>query len=1544
MKKINKIILAMVASQGVVFAGLSAEDKEDKVVEISPVVSNGWDGGFKNAPSNFWLTVDQSMSMQATGGRGYLFKEGYKVKKPTRNFGNQKNATTESKNAIKENIENLISFADGGLIQGYVAYNPDPNVVYEIPKDYLGRDMPLPKNVDETYSLTYEKPLIVTIPKRFFDANGKLKSFDWIKKNMTEDEKKAFQLDKSDEKKVIPKDIFMSYAEQYLGVEMCYSRDWDKDKGKWSNCVDADPQNKEKTRGTGQTLDPETHPIVHDTVKIVDAYKSSSGKERENFGFLFNINKSGWKNIHIPWLASGSYPEGIMKSEDSCAKATDKRKCQIWKTYYSTRILALKSAVSLAIYYELGEGDNKDKKVRFGFQPLYDANKNAHQFALNVPAIQRLPLKVNSVASRKELYRWLFSLTPDFRGKIGTTTRRSIQNLLQEVRVNARTADKYKGKDYYARIFLEDPSQKYDAKTNKKYTCRKSSNIIFTDGGWGSVSNKEARLGGLHYDSSSKVTELPDGTPYNEKMKPYYAGSGIENIADMALSAWITDLDANTSNNKPDDEGAVIVPDLDELEAYKDKDGTEKIYKNPNAPAGKQEFWHPFYDLATWQHINTHTIGFQLYEPESKVNSNGKQGYKNIHINPPYSIEAANELDTQFGLNKFMSGAAQWQKATSGKEIGYEYAIADMARAALAGRGLFFNAKSGEDAIEAFRKIIAESSKPPQEKAATTGASGSSASSGNIGNVYLTTRYDGDSFTGDLLKKDIYNGEKGDECFSDYDTGEDANTHEKRLNHRHLLGEFCDKSGWSAADRLKDVAPDSRKIFTLKIKSSNKKLIDKPLEDDSVTNNTLSYEVIDFADDAFKISETIAGNETVSLYQRAQLLNGISQNKEARRIFKHISPKDENDDTSVLGILANNKKLSALFTYIRGDDTNEQKFDDCKYNGQGIFRSRSQYHYNYSKPLSGDECGTDRNILGALVRSSAMFSGKPNLALAYLDTDGSAYQNYKRDVIEKYNDKTKKEVIYIGSNDGMLHAFDPKTGDELFAYVPTSIYNRLAQMVVPKRQLSLVDGKITIEWINLGGDETNNDNNDDWKQYLLAGFGGGGKGIYSLDITSTDGIDGAWEYGELQSQLYNKEKGNKQGKSNIGNIMWKPAIIQLKDNTWVAITGNGYNSETGKAVLIMLDVKTGKPIQELELPENLDDRPNGLSQLYFASYPDLNANTPEKIKEAMKKINIIDRAYAGDLQGNLWVFDFTEATKAGGVKVDKNKPLFTAKVNVAGEDVRQPITATPLVMQHPTKKGHLVHFGTGSLFAVHDLSSKVPNSLYGIWDDWIPKENGGLDTPRDTTVEGSELNVIKMKETEGTFAGNKVQVRYLEGEKETDWAGNHRGWKINLTFDAKGSERAWQSPKMTYGKPPQEVLNYRTVRYIDDKDKSQCGGGSAGVEGWDMVFNPADASKRLNSPAIDANGDGVIDDKDMVKVSDGNGGTTLIPIPPTGIKTEGSFKTNSTNNNLQREEERACQLIVSSSIDSNSQVQKTAIPVCSYVSSWKELRQEKKKK
>ena len=105
--------------------------------------------------------------------------------------------------------------------------------------------------------------------------------------------------------------------------------------------------------------------------------------------------------------------------------------------------------------------------------------------------------------------------------------------------------------------------------------------------------------------------------------------------------------------------------------------------------------------------------------------------------------------------------------------------------------------------------------------------------------------------------------------------------------------------------------------------------------------------------------------------------------------------------------------------YIRGDTSEEAQ------NG-GAFRDRA-------------------TRLGDIVNSSPLFVGHPQFY--YPDTWGSgAPENaapYSAFKTMYYN---RKKVLYMGANDGMLHAIDAETGAELLAYVPSTLIQGLPKL------------------------------------------------------------------------------------------------------------------------------------------------------------------------------------------------------------------------------------------------------------------------------------------------------------------------------------------------------------------------------------------------------------------------------------------------------------------------------------------------------------------
>ena len=262
------------------------------------------------------------------------------------------------------------------------------------------------------------------------------------------------------------------------------------------------------------------------------------------------------------------------------------------------------------------------------------------------------------------------------------------------------------------------------------------------------------------------------------------------------------------------------------------------------------------------------------------------------------------------------------------------------------------------------------------------------------------------------------------------------------------------------------------------------------------------------------------------------------------------------------------------------------------------------------------------------------------------------------------------ETIFVGANDGMLHAFNALNGVERFAYVPGGIdFAKLATLSSPQYAHEyFVDGPVAVSQRTM----------TPGKNYLVGTLGRGGKGVYALDVTDPTKFGATnvlWEH---------------NGGANMGYVLGEPMIATLNDGTSVAIFGNGINSTSGHAVLYVINLQTGVVMQEIDTGVDGD---NGLS-------------SPRGWDEDGN--GTVDYVFAGDLKGNVWKFDFR--TGATGSIAFGGRPFFTTAPG-------QPITADLALALNPLTGERWVFVGTGSLMSKSDLTDNTIQSMYALIDD-----------------------------------------------------------------------------------------------------------------------------------------------------------------------------------------------------------------------------------
>ncbi|WGL18186.1 PilC/PilY family type IV pilus protein [Microbulbifer bruguierae] len=423
-------------------------------------------------------------------------------------------------------------------------------------------------------------------------------------------------------------------------------------------------------------------------------------------------------------------------------------------------------------------------------------------------------------------------------------------------------------------------------------------------------------------------------------------------------------------------------------------------------------------------------------------------------------------------------------------------------------------------------------------------------------------------------------------------------------------------------------------------------------------------------------------------------------------------------------------------------------------------------------------------LLGDIVNSSPVFAGrkKYNYHLLESDLGGDSYLTYYQ--THKQN---RKEVVYVGANDGMLHAFDAASGHELFAYIPSGVYESLRKMTSPdygtgdNRHQYSVDGPLFVGDAYFGGE------NPAWKNILVGTLGAGGKGIYVLDVTDPESFD----EGDVMFELTDADF------PQLGNITGAPIIVPTGDG-WKLIFGNGYNSEGSRASLVVVDLDN--PSENSLILETNEAGQNGLAG------PSLLPNGRGEVIAA----------YAGDLFGNLWKFDLSgensenwsvalEATVEDeeGNEITVNAPLFTA-IDRNGQV--QPITSTPtLGINEQMDNAVMVYFGTGSYLSDTDNEAGTTiNSFYALADQ------GEVISGRSDLMQkviSEEENGVR------TVSNNYIQT----------WWGDKSGWYLDLIHgDNVTGERVISKPLLVYDR-----LLFPTM--ITSNDSCSFGGS-----GWQM--------------------------------------------------------------------------------------------------------------
>lgn len=462
-------------------------------------------------------------------------------------------------------------------------------------------------------------------------------------------------------------------------------------------------------------------------------------------------------------------------------------------------------------------------------------------------------------------------------------------------------------------------------------------------------------------------------------------------------------------------------------------------------------------------------------------------------------------------------------------------------------------------------------------------------------------------------------------------------------------------------------------------------------------------------------------------------------------------------------------------------------------------QSRLQY-LRGSSALEKRNGGTFRNrshVLGDLIDSQVTYVGPPNdvyQTTSYLSFIAS--------------NKNRIPMLYVGGNDGMLHAFNATTGNEVFGFIPNAVFANLINLtsqVYNQSHLFFVNGSPQTKDVQFS--------DNSWHTILVSGENAGGNSVFALDVTNAPSF-GA-EASVASSVLWEFTDGD------MGLSFSQPQIGQIGTQnsdpmSFAVFFGNGYNSPTGKAILYALDPQTGTVLRKIDLCAAVSGSCNtslaqGLSSVALANKDGLQAQP-------------ITNVYAGDLQGNLWSIDVSNSNPAN----------WTARVLFQARDATgavQAITTAPVISFHPNYpryQGLFILFGTGHLLTSNDLLDTQTQTVYGVWDK-----------PASTTTY-LRSNLQQQTLTFVSRATSGLSADILTVTSNTvNWT-TQQGWYADL---AVSGQRIVTNP---------DLINGAFVATVNTPPLSVCGSGFTSML---LELNYATGGS-FTSAQIDINGDG----------------------------------------------------------------------------------------
>ena len=411
-----------------------------------------------------------------------------------------------------------------------------------------------------------------------------------------------------------------------------------------------------------------------------------------------------------------------------------------------------------------------------------------------------------------------------------------------------------------------------------------------------------------------------------------------------------------------------------------------------------------------------------------------------------------------------------------------------------------------------------------------------------------------------------------------------------------------------------------------------------------------------------------------------------------------------------------------------------------------------------------------------------------------------------------------ESVVFVGTNEGFLHAIKSSTGEELFAYMPKELLKNIKPQFYKtalESHLYGVDAKITVSDDNQNGIQESGESAS-----IYFGLRRGGKAYYSLDVSNPASPSLKWKFTH----------------SKLGYTWSQPTLAKLKYG----------GSTTASKVLIF----GGGYIDDNQLDSNTPDTDNNSSGVAAAVFiinadtgalislitgADLEYAVPSKIKVIdIDRNGSADRLYFTDTGGNVLRVDL-DPNKDNNISDYKLTKL--ASLSGTGASEKRKFFNEPDVSMFKRGGRVVIAVSVGSGQRPKPLDETVENYFYMLLDENV------FNTP--TTSQNIQPNDL--------FDAPLSSSDNLLGELAK--TGGKRGWKLRLTQSGLSGEKSLSS-SITF----QNKVMFTTFG-ITSTTQSTNNGVICGVANTNKSSLYV-LALLTGKPTLDLNGDNTIDSSD----------------------------------------------------------------------------------